>query len=145
MGTILELKELVAPLVKCPADCIKEIQFYDKEGTGLIECGNDKNATRLFEAGVCDGKNIQMIKDEEKIAAIAKGKEDAAAAELAKVLATHAALNDQAGDLFTIALEKVEHSKDPMKYAPLDIKKAKYLREPASAGFCHMENHQTLF
>jgi len=189
--TILELKELVAPLVKCPADCIKEIQFYDKEGTGLIECGNDKNATRLFEAGVCDGKNIQMIKDEEKIAAIAKGKEDAAAAELAKVLATHAALNDQAGDLFTIALEKVEHSKDPMKYAiiqcwytkkdkaagteetfkaefldldhmttvlemkekfaptmkcePLDIKKAKYLREPASAGFCHMENHQTLF
>jgi len=38
--TIMELKELVAPLLKCPAEHIKEIQFYDKDGK-MLERGKD--------------------------------------------------------------------------------------------------------
>ena len=38
--TIFEYKELAAPLLKCPAEHIKEIQFYDKDGK-MLERGND--------------------------------------------------------------------------------------------------------
>ena len=153
-----------------------------------------QNHERLFEAGVTDGVNIQMVKDEEKIAEIKAEKKAKLEAELgaekAKEMVEHSALNNVRGTLYDVELNKVQPSQDYTKYAIIQcwytkknddgseqeikqnffnlphmttvkemkekfsakmgvdakkISKAKFLREPASAGFCHMKDDETLF
>ena len=64
--TVLQLKEKFSLIIGCPAEFIGDFKFYDKKGKMTYA----ENDMRLFEAGITDGINIQMIKDEEKIAEV---------------------------------------------------------------------------